>query len=230
LSANWRRGCFSMVLCIVALVVFAILGIFSARYRALAGEAFACVGRKLTMRPCESGLEDRIKAKIMATTINRSPRLAGMVNRHFELLSWVFTLLFFASFAYSAYAVYNLATLGTCDPVSGQCVFAPQAQNGTANVCNITASFIEFYGSECPHCQAMVPVVAGIEAETGVFFEKLETWHNDSNREIMLSYSTEIERDCGFLGVPAFLSTKNRKAVCGEMGADKLKQFIIDNG
>ena len=217
-------------MCVVALVVFAVLGLFSARYRSLAGEAFACVGRKLALRPCESNLEDRMKAKIVSTAINHSPRVAGFVNRNFEPLSWVFTLIFFASFAYSAYALYNLATLGTCDPVSGQCVFAPQAGNATQNVCNITSDFIEFYGAECPHCQTMVPVVAAVEADTGVSFYKLETWHNDTNREVMLSYSTEIQRDCGFLGVPAFVSTKNRKAVCGEMTADQLKQFIIANG
>ncbi len=221
-----------MVLCIVALVVFAVLGVFSARYRALAAEAFGCVFRMVTLRPCETGLNERIKAKIVGETLKRSPRAARAVNRHFEALSWVFTLLFFASLAYTAYGAYNLVTLGTCDPANPQnCVFAPQVKNGTTiPVCNITSAFIEFYGAECPHCLKMKPVVASVEEETGVVFVKLETWHNESNQGIMNYHAAEIERDCGFMGVPAFVSTKNRKAACGEMSADALKQFIIDNG
>jgi hypothetical protein len=46
----------------------------------------------------------------------------------------------------------------------------------------------------------------------------------------MQFHAAEIERDCGFMGVPAFVSNKNRKAACGEMSAERLKQFIRENG
>ncbi len=220
-----------MVLCLVALVIFAVLGIFSARYRALAREAFGCVFRMVTLRPCESGLNERIKAKVVGETLKRSPRAAKLVNHHFETLSFVFTVLFFVSLAYTAYGAYNLAVLGTCDPANPQnCVFAPKATNVTQNVCNITSAFIEFYGAECPHCLKMAPIVAQVEAETGVSIVKLEVWHNETNVGIMQYHATEIERDCDFMGVPTFVSTKNRKAVCGEMSAEKLTEFIRQNG
>ncbi|MFH0973565.1 MAG: thioredoxin family protein, partial [Candidatus Micrarchaeota archaeon] len=220
-----------MVLCLVALVIFAVLGVFSARYRSLAREAFSCVFRMATLRPCESGLNERLKAKVVGEALKRSPRAAKAVNHHFETLSFVFTVLFFASLAYTAYGLYNLATLGTCDPVHPEnCVFKPQATNATQNVCNITSAFIEFYGAECPHCLKMIPIVAQVEAETGVSIVKLEVWHNETNQQTMTFHANEIERDCGFMGVPTFVSTKNRKAVCGEMTAEKLKAFIAQNG
>ena len=114
-----------MVLCIVALVVFGILGIFSAKYRSLAGEAFQCVFRMVTLRPCESTLNERLKAQIVSKTLSFSPAVARGVNRHFEALSWVFILLFFASLAYSALGVYNYWAFGNCNGpgASGFCAF-----------------------------------------------------------------------------------------------------------
>ncbi|MFH1056630.1 MAG: thioredoxin domain-containing protein [Candidatus Micrarchaeota archaeon] len=104
-----------MVLCIVALVVFGILGIFSAKHRVLAKEAFQCVFRMVTLRPCESSFDERLKAQILSKTISFSPSLARGVNRHFQLLSWFFTILFFASLAYSALGVYNYWAYGNCN-------------------------------------------------------------------------------------------------------------------
>ena len=223
-----------MVLCFVALIVFALLGIFSVRYRKLAVEAFDCVLRKVTLRPCETKLDERIRAKIVGNTLKYSPKIASLINKNFELLSLIFTATFFMSLGYSAYSVYNLITLGTCDPVGGNCVFATlinqtnKSQQG--NVPCGLEGFVEFYGAECPHCKKMVPIVEQVERETGVIFQKLEIWHNDTNREIMLYHASDIERDCGFLGVPTFMSIKTNKSICGEVSAERLKRFILENG
>lgn len=98
-------------------------------------------------------------------------------------------------------------------------------------VCNsITSRFIEFYALECPHCQNMIPVVAQVENETGVSFEQLEVWHNDTNHQVFVSYNDSILRDCpGELGVPTFFSLQTNKSVCGDQTADNLKQFIEQN-
>jgi hypothetical protein len=104
-----------MVLCIVALVVFGILGIFSAKYRSLAKEAFQCVFRMVTLRPCESSFDEKLKASIIAKTLSFSLPLARVINRQFKALSWIFTLLFFASLAYSAVGVYNYWAYGNCN-------------------------------------------------------------------------------------------------------------------
>jgi len=226
-----------MVLCIVALVVFAFLGIFSVRYRRLAGEAFDCVVRMATLRPCDTKLDERIRAKMMAKTFKYSPAAAAALNKNFKALSWIFMILFFASLGYTIYGAYNLLTIGTCDPANpASCIFTPFFTNQTNQPlpsdkppCGLTG-FVEFYGAECPHCKKMVPIVEQVEKDTGVTFQKLEVWHNETNVGIMALHADEITRDCGNMFVPAFLSLKTNKSICGEISADKLKQFILENG
>jgi len=124
-----------MVLCLVALVVFAVLAVFSARYRPLALEAFECVARRVTLRPCETRLDQRIKAKVLSKILDKSPKAAAFINRHFEIISWAFTIIFFVSLAYSLLAVYNLYFFGTCTPENpGACVITA-LENATATVC-----------------------------------------------------------------------------------------------
>jgi thiol-disulfide isomerase/thioredoxin len=222
------------MICIIALVVFGVLGLFSVGYRSLAKEAFSCVFRRMTLRPCETGFDQRMKAKVVSKILSRSHRAARFVNNHFEALSWIFTIAMFASLGYSAYSLYNLATLGTCDPVSGQCPFGTIRVNATnATACAITADFVEFYGRECPHCRAMEPVVAQVERETGIVFQKLEVWDDKQNYDTMMMHSQDILRDCpypnGELSVPTFYNKKNGKAACGEMSLELLKQFVLEN-
>ncbi len=96
-----------MVFCFIALIVFAIMGIFSATHRALAKEAFDCVFKKLTLTPCQTGLDTRLKAKLVSRTFDFSPGLAKLLNVHFELFSWLFFVLTIVSLAYSIWGFYN---------------------------------------------------------------------------------------------------------------------------
>ena len=109
-----------MVLCIVALVVFSILSIFSGHYRPLAKDAFKCVYRMATFRPCDVQLETKIKTKI-TSKLMVIPSLARFFYKYFKPISWAFTISFFASLAYSAYGIYNLIVFGSCDPNSASC-------------------------------------------------------------------------------------------------------------
>ncbi len=109
------------MICIIALFVFGVLGIFSARYRSLAKEAFRCVFLRMTFRLCETGLDSKIKSKLTSKLLKRSPRVAKFVYKRFEVLSWIFTIVFFASMAYTVYSFYNLYVYGTCDPHSDVC-------------------------------------------------------------------------------------------------------------
>ncbi len=111
------------MICIIALITFGILGIFSARYRVIAKEAFRCVFQRLQLKACETGLDNRIKSKLTSKLLRRSPRAARFVYKRFELLSWIFTIVLFASMIYSAYGLYNLFVYGTCDPYSENCLF-----------------------------------------------------------------------------------------------------------
>jgi hypothetical protein len=112
------------MICLIALFVFALLGVFSAKYRQLAKEAFRCVFLKLQLKPCDVGLDAAIKSTITSKLLKRSPRAARFVYKRFELLSWAFTILFFASMAYTIYSFYNLYAYGTCDPHSDVCPFS----------------------------------------------------------------------------------------------------------
>ncbi len=116
------------MICVIALAVFGILGIFSARYRGIAKEALSCVFRRVTFRKCTSGLDARLRSQISGRLMRKSPRMAGLVYRHFELLAWLFTIVMVLSFAYSGISVYNYAVYGNCNGRSngeGFCIFDP---------------------------------------------------------------------------------------------------------
>jgi hypothetical protein len=115
-----------MSACLVALVVLGIMSIFSASYRSWAREALDCVARRLVLRPCRTGFNEKVKARVTSKLMGRSRRAARFAHRHFEAISWVFTIMLFVSLGYSAYGAYNLLTVGTCDPANpDQCVFNP---------------------------------------------------------------------------------------------------------
>lgn len=103
-----------MVICIVALVVFSVLSIFSAKYKTLAKEAFDCVFNMVTLQPCKTTLKQRIKSAAISKLMPVFPKVAKLIYRNFELFSWVFTILFFASLIYSAYALFNLIVYNNC--------------------------------------------------------------------------------------------------------------------
>jgi hypothetical protein len=113
-----------MVICIIALPVLAILGLFSLRYRILAREAFKCLGRTIILKPCDTGLDVRIKSKFTAKLM-WWPWLARSFFRYFEVLSWVFVILTLLSVAGTGYGLYNYFVYGNCNgpDSSAFCVF-----------------------------------------------------------------------------------------------------------
>ena len=79
---------------------------------------------------------------------------------------------------------------------------------------------MNFYGEECPHCHAMMPLIDKLEKETGVSVERLETWHDEKNAAKL----AELDKNfCG--GVPFFFNTESGKWICGEAGYDELKAW-----
>ena len=113
------------MICLIALVVFGILGIFSASHRVIANEAFDCVFRRITLRKCNTSFDKKMKSKIMGTLIRKSPKTAKTIYKHFEAISWFFTILMIVSFAYSAVGIFNWVTYGNCngENISGFCIF-----------------------------------------------------------------------------------------------------------
>ncbi|NMB91073.1 MAG: thioredoxin domain-containing protein [Chloroflexi bacterium] len=128
--------------CIVAFVVLSILGIFSATHRELAHEALDCVFRRVTLRPCNTGFDEKMKARILGSVITRSETAARFLNKNFELLAWVFFLLMLTSGAYTLRSGYLFYVTGSCNGLNSSafCVFDPTESNNqvsTSETCQI---------------------------------------------------------------------------------------------
>ena len=113
------------MICLIALLVFGILGIFSASHRKIALEAFDCVFRRLTIRKCTSGLDKRLKSQITGKLMKKSPKIARFTYRNFELISWFFTIILILSLVYTGIGAYNFAMYGNCHGKNSQeaCVY-----------------------------------------------------------------------------------------------------------
>jgi len=129
--------------CLIALIVLFFLGIFSAKYRILAKEAFDCVFRRITLRPCQTGFNQKIKATVSSWFLRKNEKIGGFIFRRFEILSWIFVILFMASAIYASRSVYFYAKYGSCNPEEPQnCVInqlmPSSTTTGTATTCDET--------------------------------------------------------------------------------------------
>lgn len=117
--------------CIVSFLVLSILSIFSASNRELAREALDCVGRRVTLRPCNTGFDEKMKAKILGVVITRSEKAARFLNKFFEPIAWFFFVLFMVALFFFGRGIYLFYTTGSCNGVnaSGFCVFDPSGAN-----------------------------------------------------------------------------------------------------
>ena len=116
--------------CIVAFIVLAVLGIFSATSKELAKEALNCVFRRVTLRPCDTGFDEKIKSKILGNVINHSEVAARVLNKNFELLSWVFFILMLVSSAWAVRGSYLYYVTGSCNGLNQTafCIFDPKGK------------------------------------------------------------------------------------------------------
>lgn len=116
------------MICLAAFIVFAILGIFSATHRRLAKEAFWCVLRRVSFKPCQASIGEILKGKIVGWLLRRQSRWAGWVHRYFEIFSWIFVAITLVSTFYTVKGAYYYARYGTCNPEHPeQCVISTQA-------------------------------------------------------------------------------------------------------
>jgi hypothetical protein len=130
------------MICILALIVFSILGIFSATHRKLALEAFDCVFRKVTFRKCHTRLDKILKSKIIAKLMKKNPVVARFTFRHFEMISWFFTILFVVSLIYTGIGGVNYYLYGNCNGPNddGFCIFDPLGSNSKITIAQNDAS------------------------------------------------------------------------------------------
>jgi len=125
------------MICLAALIVFSLLGIFSVAYRKLAKEAFTCILRRVSFRPCESRFDLKVKTQVTTSLMKRSEKLGQFFWRYFEVFSWVFVVLFIVSTIYSARGIYNLIRYKTCDPQNPQNCFISLPTGPSPTTCPI---------------------------------------------------------------------------------------------
>ena len=174
-----------MVFCIIALVVFGFLGIFSAKYRSYAREAFRCVTRMATLRKCDTGFDQKMKSKITAKLMKKSPIAARFVYRRFEAISWFFVAVMLISTFFAGMGIYNLYAYGNCNgPESTDiCILNPEGTSivgsssqlkpelvtadddpytGSGNI-----TIIEFGCHACPYTKKAEPIMKDLLRKYG---------------------------------------------------------------
>lgn len=127
------------MLCIASFIVLLVLSIFSAKYRPYVKEAYDCVFRRVTFRPCNTGFDTKVRSAIVVSLAKKSERLATWFNRYFELVSWFFVLTFIASLLWTIRGGYLFWTTGSCNGMNqgGFCVLDPGGENNAVSTTGI---------------------------------------------------------------------------------------------
>jgi len=147
-----------MVLCLIALPIFAVLGIFSIKYRKLAKDSLNCLFKTVTLRKCESGLDDRIKAGITGKLLKYSPKTAGFFYRHYKIISFLILALFIWSAVEGTIGTVNYIKYGNCNgpDSSGFCILDPTGHySGVSEV----DSFLKPEQTVCPQPEPDDPIL-----------------------------------------------------------------------
>lgn len=123
--------------CIIAFIILGLMSIFSATHRQLAKEAFDCVFRRITLRPCNTGFREKIKAALVARLILKSPLLAKLAAKNFELLSWIFAILTLGSLFWVTRGMVNFYLYGSCRGLNdtGVCLLDMSGENNSVTSC-----------------------------------------------------------------------------------------------
>lgn len=156
-----------MVLCLLALPIFAILGIFSVKYRKLTKDALECLFKTVTLRKCESGLDDRIQSSITGMFLKFSPRLAKFFYKYYKIISFLILALFIWSIVISGIGLYNYIQYGNCNgPAAvGFCIFDPTGQNNGVSECKTPAQGVDTHKEIVyPEVQADDPIIGNPNA------------------------------------------------------------------
>ena len=107
------------MICFIALIIFAILAIFSAKYRAYFKEALDCVARKATLRKCTTSFDKKMKMKVTSKISKRNKTIGRVVYKNFDRITWIITIVSIIIMIYSLWfgvlGVYNFYVYGNCN-------------------------------------------------------------------------------------------------------------------
>ncbi|MFH1133379.1 MAG: thioredoxin domain-containing protein [Nanoarchaeota archaeon] len=158
-----------MVLCLIALPVFALLSIFSIRYRQLTIDALDCLFSTVQFKPCGAKLDDRIKANLTGKIFRFSPKVGGFFFRNYKAFSWAFFLLFLGSIVWSGIGIYNYIEYGNCNgpDSNGICIFDPLGEQSGISTCDQDQFPLDSqagYNFTLPRLEADDPIVGDPQA------------------------------------------------------------------
>ncbi len=91
-----------MIFCVFVHLILSFMGLFSPRYRELSKQSYQCLKTTMLMRPCEVGLDNKVKTRITAKLMFFPP-LARFFYRHFKAFLRMMDVLFFGALLYFAY-------------------------------------------------------------------------------------------------------------------------------
>ncbi|MFH0711042.1 MAG: thioredoxin domain-containing protein, partial [Candidatus Aenigmatarchaeota archaeon] len=135
--------------------------------------------KMVTLRPCDTGFDQRMKASITSKLMGLFPAVGKFVFKNFKLISWIFVISFFFSIAAMGYGVYNYVLFGNCNgpEASGFCIFNGLNISTTISIKDIPLAghpvrgnqsapinLIEFACFECSFSKQAEPVVKQILA------------------------------------------------------------------
>jgi len=96
------------------------MGIFSARYRRLAADAWKCVARKTTFRKCDTTFKEDLKNRLLGKIAIKRPRLTRFLERWIEVLAFVFVILTIWSLLSVLRSGLYLYVYDTCRPSNSE--------------------------------------------------------------------------------------------------------------
>lgn len=165
--------------CIGSFIILAILGIFSARYRKLAKEAWQCVARKATFRKCDTTFKEDLKSRLLSGMAARRPRLARFFEKWIEVLAFLFVVLTIWSLLTVLRSGLNLYVYDTCHPSNAEsCSLGAQS-------CSIDSAQPQFW-----HSLKTGHLLSWAHADAKQFVDTIERVPDRMKKWQPLSYTT----------------------------------------
>ena len=137
------------MVCVAAFIILCLIGVFvfflsffkpdiGKRYLKIFKKAWACVGRRLTFRKCDTNFKEDIKNSILKKFIIKRPKLVKPISFGIEVLAVLIVFITIFSVVEAAKAGLSLYVLGTCNVSRPEaCLF------GEGNVCAIDSERME---------------------------------------------------------------------------------------
>ncbi len=85
-----------------------------------------------------------------------------------------------------------------------------------------------FYGTDCPHCDAMRPLIGKLAFDAGIILDERDVWTNQADFRLYENYQNHVAKtDPECMGLPFFYDTKTGSYLCGEVSYKELLAWAV---